>query len=108
MGTRRRRRTHAGSARDAHTKPGESQWDNPTLEYKDDKGNTYWHDPSLGETVWTKPAAAAWVAVESTDPDHNGQKYYYNEVTKESQWEVPEPLGWKEVPTADSHGAELK
>ena len=86
---------------------GESQWEDPTVEYKDDEGNTYWVDPELGESVWTKPAAAAWEATESTDPDHNGQTYYYNTVTHESQWEKPKELAWRKVKTADSHGAEL-
>lgn len=79
-------------------KTGATQWDKPTIEHQDDKGNTYYVDPATGEATWEVPELAAW---ETHMSEEHGVEYYYNTVSEEVVWEKPEYLAWKVVNVKD-------
>lgn len=72
----------------------QSDW----AEYKDESGQTYYHNRTTKESSWEKPEALkSEFEKEAVTPwreymDDQGRKYYVNSTTSETTWNMPEEL----------------
>lgn len=69
-----------------------SVWIEHKCEEGENAGQSYYHQPSTGETVWDRPEGKIKPAEVSLDEkwneteDSNGEKYWYDEVSGRTTW----------------------
>ena len=67
----------------------------------DERGRTFYHNSTTGETSWDKPAGkGGWVE----HVDHKGRTYYHSPERKETTWTKPEGYEAAEVKKKKSGG----